>query len=269
MTGEKLTRTRHNIANAGLDIYEEGVGDQAYLEDLRSAKREIRIDIPKELYNSTVLADIEIAVSEAKKRNVKVYIRAEDKNSLPASIRNQTIKNSHAIDPITLVDKKIIWFGEPASRANFETQAGTIATQYRPVVRFVGLRAAQCLFSILNMADTIDDGTDRPGGSDGKADNFAVYVSQNCTCQKCGKPMRLRKNYKKGTFFLSCSGYPSCQSTQEITTQLVDDYFHTCGEYGKRCDKCDFETYLSVKNGRYGIYIECGSGFHKYKLDQI
>ena len=269
MTGEKLTRTRHNIANAGLDIYEEGVGDQAYLEDLRSAKREIRIDIPKELYNSTVLADIEIAVSEAKKRNVKVYIRAEDKNSLPASIRNQTIKNSHAIDPITLVDKKIIWFGEPASRANFETQAGTIATQYRPVVRFVGLRAAQCLFSILNMADTIDDGTDRPGGSDGKADNFAVYVSQNCTCQKCGKPMRLRKNYKKGTFFLSCSGYPSCQSTQEITTQLVDDYFHTCGEYGKRCDKCTFETYLSVKNGRYGIYIECGSGFHKYKLDQI
>ena len=102
-----------------------------------------------------------------------------------------------------------------------------------------------------------------------KDGNFASYVSQNCTCPKCGKPMRLRKNYNKGTFFLSCSGYPSCQSTQEITIQLVDDYFHTWGEYGKRCDKCKFETYLSVKNGRYGIYIECGSGFHKYKFDQI
>ena len=264
LNGQELTSSDHDIAGAGLGIYDMSSANNTYLQDLRSAKKEIRIDIPRNPVNGAFLDDVIRALADAKKRNVEIHVRGENANSLPAAMQSYAITHARALNPVTLIDKETIWFGEPLSNAQFETQAGTIPTQHRPLIRFVGKRTAQCIFSHMDMDDIID----QPTGTDekGKANTFAAYVAKNISCPTCGHPMRLKKG-KDGSFFLSCNEYPQCKTTKKITKQLINDYFDTYGEYGKMCDKC--RTSLLVKSGQYGIFIVCGSGLHKYKLDNI
>jgi DNA topoisomerase-1 len=75
-------------------------------------------------------------------------------------------------------------------------------------------------------------------------------------CQKCGKPMVL----KRGRFgaFLACSGYPECKTTRKIVMSkegkaeakadvLLDE----------QCPKCGSK--LAVKQGRFGEFTACSS----------
>ncbi len=75
-------------------------------------------------------------------------------------------------------------------------------------------------------------------------------------CQKCGRPMVL----KRGRFgaFLACSGYPECKTTRKIVV----------GKEGKaeakpevlldeNCPKCGSK--LAVKHGRFGEFTACSS----------
>ena len=75
-------------------------------------------------------------------------------------------------------------------------------------------------------------------------------------CQKCGRPMVL----KRGRFgaFLACSGYPECKTTRKITVTkegkaeakpdvLLDE---TCPKCGSR---------LKIKQGRFGEFTSCSN----------
>ena len=75
-------------------------------------------------------------------------------------------------------------------------------------------------------------------------------------CQKCGRPMVL----KRGRFgaFLACSGYPECKTTRKITVSkdgkaeakpdvLLDE---TCPKCGNK---------LKIKQGRFGEFISCSN----------
>ncbi len=56
-----------------------------------------------------------------------------------------------------------------------------------------------------------------------KEDNSEKKVSQEKSeipsCPKCGKPMILRQNGKKGDFFWGCSTYPRCRGTKQYQTK--------------------------------------------------
>jgi len=77
------------------------------------------------------------------------------------------------------------------------------------------------------------------------------YASE--TCEKCGKPMVL----KKGRFgqFLACTGYPDCKTTRKITKSgaaaappvMLDD----------RCPVCDSQ--MSIRQGPYGEFTACST----------
>jgi DNA topoisomerase I len=73
-------------------------------------------------------------------------------------------------------------------------------------------------------------------------------------CQKCGKPMVLRR----GRFgqFLACSGYPECKTTRKVTVAkdgtaeakpdvLLDE----------TCPRC--QSRMAQKHGRFGEFIAC------------
>jgi DNA topoisomerase I len=75
-------------------------------------------------------------------------------------------------------------------------------------------------------------------------------------CQKCGRPMVL----KRGRFgaFLACSGYPECKTTRKITVTkdgkaeakpdvLLDE---TCPKCGSR---------LKIRQGRFGEFTSCSN----------
>jgi DNA topoisomerase-1 len=81
-------------------------------------------------------------------------------------------------------------------------------------------------------------------------------VFQDETCEKCSRPMVL----KKGRYgqFLACSGYPECKNTRRIMRgkdgsletkrdQLLDE----------KCPKCGNQ--LVIKNGRYGEFTACSN----------
>ena len=110
----------------------------------------------------------------------------------------------------------------------------------------------------IDQAESFDDFSD--------SDTFAQYVSTYKRCSKCGKPMKLK--YAKSGYFLGCSSYPSCNYTEQIDSDFVEQYFSTKGPNGMRCPKCGLS--LEALNGYYGVYIQCcGLNKHKFKFNEI
>ena len=153
----------------------------------------------------------------------------------------------------------------PISEANFISEGFEIPTKFRPIFRFKGSHAAKSLFGFLEMTQTVDQS--KFNNESQATDTFAMYVQANKKCSVCGKTMQLKKS-KKGKFFLACSGYPSCSSTDLIDVDFVDDYFYRNGPKGQHCPQCNCS--LEAKIGPYGLYIQCcGMSHHRYKLDEI
>lgn len=154
--------------------------------------------------------------------------------------------------------------------------------------------------------ETLDDGEIKPQGN---GDSFSLRPASGSTapdestapeatgevCEKCGRPMVLRKG-RYGNF-LACSGYPECKNIRNIMTVKSD----TDGDYGKcpKCGKpikkivtrkatfygctgypdCDFTSfnpiadekcpkcgaYTVVKDQKNGKYIKCSNKNCDYK----
>ncbi len=76
------------------------------------------------------------------------------------------------------------------------------------------------------------------------------------TCEKCGKPMVLKKG-RYGSF-LACSGYPECKNTKKIAQgkkgeKPVKDVVMT----DEKCEKCGAN--LVIRDGRYGKFFACSN----------
>ncbi len=101
--------------------------DEKFLEDLSKTKSEVRIDIPGRIATDAVmtrkLADILQRLNQSGKT---VIIRAEHKQDLPAELRSMAIENEFVANPVTLIDKEVSWFGQPASGACFIAEGKTL-----------------------------------------------------------------------------------------------------------------------------------------------
>ena len=79
---------------------------------------------------------------------------------------------------------------------------------------------------------------------------------QNEECEKCGRPMVL----KKGRYgqFLACSGYPDCKNTRRILVG-ADGSLETKKDQllDEKCPKC--KNQLVIKHGRYGEFTACSA----------
>lgn len=242
----------------------------AYLHDISMAKKEIYIDIPggtsgdQERFSNLVEL-----ITNAKHIGAKVIVRTDNKYKLPHMLINYAITNPFISNPITLIDKRIVWYGMPPSDADFIAEDKIIPTKYRPIFRFVGRHFAQALYGFQEMNDTLDKGTYKVSGKDSETyPTFASYVSGELKCPSCKGKMRLRKS-KKGKFFLACSNYPKCNHTQFVEENMIEDYFYFQNDEGKHCPRDN--TSLVAKLGKYGVYVCCCNSLerHTYKLDEI
>ncbi len=81
-------------------------------------------------------------------------------------------------------------------------------------------------------------------------------VFQDETCEKCSRPMVL----KKGRYgqFLACSGYPECKNTRRIL-RGKDGLLETRRDQAidEKCPKCG--NHLVIKHGRYGEFTACSN----------
>jgi len=244
-------------------------GSEEFLHDLAGASREINIDIPGGTSGSPAwflrLADV---LMEARKRGVRVFIRTDNKAAIPNEIKQFTIGNGFIANPITLIDKKLVWYGLPFSDADFITEGQTIPTRYKPVLRFCGKYFAQSLYGFLEMNQTIDE-SDLQIDTDTEEtyNTFASYVVGEIKCSDCSGKMRLKKS-KRGKFFMACSNYPKCEKTQFVEPEDVEGYFYYKNKLGKRCPHDN--TSLIARVGKYGLYVCCGGlNKHYFKLDEL
>jgi DNA topoisomerase-1 len=76
-------------------------------------------------------------------------------------------------------------------------------------------------------------------------------------CEKCGLPMviRLGRNGR----FLSCTGYPECDGTRDLTPELAKQYGAQTAAMPEvpeqACEKCGKP--MAVKRGRFGFFLAC------------
>jgi len=243
--------------------------DQAYFDELAAAKSEIRIDMPGTISGTTDWQQkLGRLLALLKQKGKKVIVRTESKAGLPSDLRGLAVENKYVANPVTMIDKRIVWFGMPHSGADFIAEGRVISTQYRPIIRFEGRHFAQALYGFLEMNRTVDQASaDSAKNEEGGYDTFSAYVSGELKCPECGSPLRLKKG-KTGKFFLGCSNYPKCGHTEWVTEEMVTDYFYYQNPDGKRCPRD--HTSLDPCAGKYGLYIRCnGLERHTFKLDEV
>jgi DNA topoisomerase-1 len=76
---------------------------------------------------------------------------------------------------------------------------------------------------------------------------------QEIACEKCGRPMVL----KRGRFgeFLACSGYPECRNTKKIIKRADSVEVKQDIPLEETCPVCSKN--LAIKHGRFGEYTAC------------
>ena len=269
LNGQKLSRKRSMISGSTMSFLDNNEGNRQFLKDIEKAKYEIRIDIPDKPVEDVFSKQLATALQTVKCKGIKVYLRAERKQSLSSVLKLFAIENPFVANPIVLIDKKVVWFGMPSSDAKFKSEGRILQTRYRPIIRFEGTHTAASLYGFLRMSDTVDQSKVVSTDEYGKpvTDTFASFILANKKCHSCGKPMKMKKS-KKGKFFLACTGYPTCHKTAHIDVDLVEQYLNRNEDYEQCCIRC--KCSLEAKRGSYGVYIQCcGDQRHKYKLDEI
>ena len=240
------------------------------MKDLEDSKKEINIDIPEGVNAKKEWIETLVAIlTKAKESELKVIIRTNDKSKLPPILREVAIENKYVMNPIAVIDKKIVWYGMPISKAEFVTDDGNIKTLYRPVFRFVGDHFAQALYGFLDMNHIADmEDPQIIVDEDGSYATLAAYVAKEVFCPECrGKTMRLKKS-SRGKVFLQCENYSKCRTSEYITVDIVNDYLQRRTKGGARCPVDN--TLLEARLSKYGVYVCCGGyGRHTFKLDEI
>ena len=95
----------------------------------------------------------------------------------------------------------------------------------------------------------------KPAAVNGEVGEATENPYANETCEKCGKPMIL----KKGRFgqFLACTGYPECKTTRKITKAGVAVAPVMLEE---RCPVCDSRGAGAARSaGVWSVGYLCGA----------
>jgi DNA topoisomerase-1 len=90
---------------------------------------------------------------------------------------------------------------------------------------------------------------------DGPVEEQETSQSEEVVCEKCGRPMVL----KRGRFgeFLACSGYPECRNTKKIVKSSQESGVKPDIPLDEECPNCGKK--LAVKHGRFGEFTACSN----------
>lgn len=160
-------------------VYCGGMDEQdswdRYMRDIESAKESIYINLPDEIDadDDEAVDSLVEAIRDRAKSKVRITIRkGEDIDCLP-QLRKLMQTDAYVATPFTVIDQKIIWFGEPLFYGDFISMGEPIPTQTFPCLRFEGKHTARLMKAIYEMTRTVknwedeDEGTAESEESDG------------------------------------------------------------------------------------------------------
>jgi hypothetical protein len=123
-----------------------------YIDDVCSAKSQIYIDMPDVIdENDEAVEKLAEMLKDREKAEVDIRIRLSEDIDLPKGLQEYTKKYEYVTNPVTIIDKKIVWFGHPLYAADFVTEGEILDTEYFPCVKFTGTHTAKMIRALLGM----------------------------------------------------------------------------------------------------------------------
>ena len=123
-----------------------------FIEDIKSAKSKIHIDIPD------VIDDIDTSISELitvlnakKEEGLDICIRIPEDIDLPDGMQVFMRHYQYVTNPVTIIDKSKVWFGQPLYAADFISEGEILDTEYFPCMRVEGSYVARSLQAFLEL----------------------------------------------------------------------------------------------------------------------
>lgn len=125
---------------------------ERYLEDIKNAGNEIFIDMPGVIDDDEdAIEEFVIAIKEAEKNGVKIYLRKAENVTVVDGLKKYAHAHGYVTTPLTVIDRNVIWFGEPLSSADFISEGSILETKYFPCLRFVGVHTARMLRALFEI----------------------------------------------------------------------------------------------------------------------
>lgn len=124
----------------------------AFMQDILNAQDEIRIEIPGLLdENYEAMEQFKTALEELDSNEVDIVIRTEENIVLPTFMQPYEIKHSYVTNPVTIIDKRIVWYGHPLSSVDFIVEGNMVPTEYFPCIRLEGKHTARIIQAFLDI----------------------------------------------------------------------------------------------------------------------
>lgn len=121
-----------------------------FAQDLENAKSRVYIDVPDVIADNDDAMDQLIQIlAKKKKEGLNIVIRVPEEIDLLEELQGYIKNYSYVTNPVTLIDGKIVWFGQPLYAADFISGENILNTQFFPCVRFEGTHTARSIQSFL------------------------------------------------------------------------------------------------------------------------
>lgn len=141
-----------------------------YLIDIANAQHSIYMEIPGVLEeDEDALEQMAAEIKMAAELGVLIMIKQADNITVPEWMEPYAYKHKYATTPMTVIDEKVIWFGEPLSAADFVSGGNPILTKHFPCMRFVGKHTARLLKAVFEIPN-MNRGVVRRGKDGNEAD---------------------------------------------------------------------------------------------------
>ena len=123
-----------------------------FLQDLDEAKNRIHVDMPDVIDENDEAMDQLIKVLDQKQEEgLEICIRMPEDIDLPKELGGYIRNYSYVTNPVTIIDKRIVWFGQPLYAADFISEGDILDTEYFPCMRFEGNHAARSIQAFLEI----------------------------------------------------------------------------------------------------------------------
>lgn len=123
-----------------------------FIYDVTQAKNKIHMEIPDVIDDDDeFIEELAQILKEKKNEGLDICIRHPENVDLPEELQEYEQFFEYVTNPVTLIDKKIIWFGQPLYAADFISEGDILDTEYFPCVRFMGTHTARAIRAFLEI----------------------------------------------------------------------------------------------------------------------
>lgn len=123
-----------------------------FISDIKSAKSQVYIDVPDVIDdNDEAIAALIEVLANKKDEGLEICIRLPEEINIPEGLQEYTRVFDYVTNPMTIIDKNIVWFGQPLYAADFISEGEILDTEYFPCMRLVGTHTARLIQEFLEM----------------------------------------------------------------------------------------------------------------------